>query len=161
MHTRGTESELESTFGELFMEAQSSRIEWKGLDVHSMYEFAEAPETLTVKIKQRKAVPIEGLRVSVRDGIFRIEDTELGREFDLWADMVPESGVATLEIQRTHLARRPSLAVWNVWQVRHQVVHAWIGNAGMLLETTDGGLTLRCSDGTGEPTFDDLVVEIT
>jgi hypothetical protein len=31
----------------------------------------------------------------------------------------------------------------------------------MLLETTDGGLTLRCSDGTGEPTFDDLVVEIT
>ena len=33
-------------------------------------------------------------------------------------------------------------------------------HAGMLVEETENKMILHCSDGRGEPTFDDLVVEI-
>ncbi len=33
-------------------------------------------------------------------------------------------------------------------------------HAGMLVAETGNKMILRCSDGRGEPTFDDLIVEI-
>jgi hypothetical protein len=41
------------------------------------------------------------------------------------------------------------------------VTHAWFGNAGMRVTAGEGGvIQLRCSDGEGEPDFDDLVAEV-
>jgi len=37
---------------------------------------------------------------------------------------------------------------------------AWLGNAGMLVETQDDAVILKCSDGVGSPDFEDLVVEL-
>lgn len=38
---------------------------------------------------------------------------------------------------------------------------AWLGNAGMIVEHDGDTWRLRCSEGSGEPSFDDLLVEIT
>ncbi|MBB2974945.1 hypothetical protein FHX49_000486 [Microbacterium endophyticum] len=40
-------------------------------------------------------------------------------------------------------------------------MQAWLGNAGMRATTEQPGrVVLGCSDGEGEPDFEDLVVEI-
>lgn len=53
-----------------------------------------------------------------------------------------------------------SLRIWNAWR-DNDLTQAWLGNAGMRVIPGEGGsLTLRCSDGEGEPDFDDLVAEV-
>jgi hypothetical protein len=50
---------------------------------------------------------------------------------------------------------------WNVWRDDSSTIGAWVGNAGMLIEDLgDSRVRLCCSDGFGEPTFDDLVVDM-
>lgn len=63
--------------------------------------------------------------------------------------------------------RRPvSLQFWNSWLVG-DAEHAWTGNSGLVVEeldTPEGAnirLRLWCSDGLGDPQFDDLVVVVT
>lgn len=56
--------------------------------------------------------------------------------------------------------------LWNSWVVA-DAHHSWIGNSGIVcetLETPPGAserLRLWCSDGLGDPQFDDLVVVVT
>lgn len=70
----------------------------------------------------------------------------------LWADSAPD------EVEAEAAAGR--LTLWNVWEA-DGAAHAWVGAAGILLDTDDDEVTrLRASDGMGE--FDvDLEVEIT
>ena len=53
--------------------------------------------------------------------------------------------------------------LWNTWTV-DGIEHAWLANAGMVVETDLTGdapaVRVACSDGHGDPTFDDLVVRI-
>lgn len=54
-----------------------------------------------------------------------------------------------------------SVRIWNAWRDDAGTMHAWIGNAGILIEELPNKVTiLRCSDGFGGPAFDDLVVRL-
>jgi hypothetical protein len=39
-------------------------------------------------------------------------------------------------------------------------MHAWTGNAGMVIEERTRSLLLKCSDGVGNVCFSDLVVTV-
>jgi hypothetical protein len=55
--------------------------------------------------------------------------------------------------------RDKNLDIWNSWSYEG-VDSSWLGNAGMLVESSATGYLLRCSDGLGDPAFDDLVVRV-
>jgi hypothetical protein len=40
------------------------------------------------------------------------------------------------------------------------IVQAWVGNSGMLIHRENAVVSLKCSDGTGNVDFTDLVVQI-
>lgn len=62
--------------------------------------------------------------------------------------------------------RRSVIRLWNAWELRG-VHHAWTGNSGIITEELDAPpgadrrVRLWCSDGFGNPTFDDLVAVVT
>lgn len=76
----------------------------------------------------------------------------------LWCDTAPD--LVAVQVRQKPRARR-SLKVWNVWRTGTDVTHAWLRNAAMQVEgEPTRRLTLRCSDGIGDPTFDDLIVKM-
>ena len=73
----------------------------------------------------------------------------------VWTHTAPET--VTLEV----VGRKArAIEVWNSWSF-DGVDSSWVGNAGMLIGSDGATHTLRCSDGMGDPSFDDLVVTIT
>ncbi len=72
----------------------------------------------------------------------------------LWSDTSPE----TVELL-VHGSQVRRVEVWNAWDLGG-LETAWVGNAGIILESAEKHLTLHCSDGIGEPSFSDLVVRI-
>ncbi len=76
----------------------------------------------------------------------------------LWFESSPPEVTATVTPARDSV----ELRIWNCWRDPRGTTHAWIGNAGMLVEDDEGerALLFRCSDGFGDATFDDLVVSL-
>ena len=72
----------------------------------------------------------------------------------LWSDTSPVEVELTV---RGAKARR--LEVWNAWDLGG-LETAWLGNAGMIVETSERHLALHCSDGLGPPSFTDLQVRL-
>ena len=72
----------------------------------------------------------------------------------VWSHTAPET--AELDVVGR---RAKSLDIWNSWSFEG-VDSSWLGNAGILVESSATGHLLRCSDGLGDPSFDDLVVRI-
>lgn len=68
----------------------------------------------------------------------------------LWSDTSPS------EVELTVLgAQARRLEVWNAWDLGG-LESAWLGNAGLIVETSERYLALHCSDGIGPPNFTDL-----
>jgi hypothetical protein len=143
---------------ELFEEARSSVVTWQGMTVYSMYELPGLTDRSTVTVRRDTVKPgwPHGLHLKAKDAELVVNGQSLA-EILLWSDTAPSEVV--LEVAPKD--RKPvTLRVWNVWRDDHGTTQAWIGNAGMLAETTGSGVILRCSDGSGEPTFDDFVATI-
>jgi hypothetical protein len=73
-----------------------------------------------------------------------------------WTDTAPR----LFEVIVDPPAGGGSIKVWNEWRDSTGVQNAWMGNAGMVVTVNDDVISLKCSDGIGEPSFDDLVVSI-
>jgi len=64
------------------------------------------------------------------------------------------------------LQKPVTLQLWNSWLLG-DAEHAWTGNSGIVVELLDppaeanAQMRLWCSDGLGDPQFDDLVVLVT
>lgn len=71
----------------------------------------------------------------------------------LWSNTAPRETLVIVH------GSRVTLDIWNAWMYGG-VEHSWLGNAGMILEGSERGYTIRCSDGVGPVDFDDLVVAI-
>jgi hypothetical protein len=141
---------------ELLAEARGLPIQFGGFEVRAIYEIP-IPETSRLHISfihaatsRPQALRIRSEKVMlkvresrVKDAIFWVETAP--REFEVIADP-PTSGA--------------SIKVWNEWRDRAGIQNAWMGNAGMVVTTADNLVTLRCSDGIGEPEFDDFIVSI-
>jgi hypothetical protein len=141
-----------------FAEEQSNVIEWCGIPIHGLYEFESIPRSITLEYISAKEQPVQGIQLRMRGGTMTVNDTDSG-DIVLWNDTAP----ARVEIEiRTKPKGRTSLKLWNVWRGGQGVTQAWLGNAAIRVQDEPSGRTvLHCSDGQGEPDFDDLVVAVT
>jgi hypothetical protein len=146
---------LNRDLSSLFAQQQTNQINWDG-PVYSLYELPRDTTELTIRFQSAASKPRQGLRLKVRGGTLEIESRTSG-DVILWQDTAPAEIHVRVRWKPRGLR---SLRIWNAWQV-NDVTQAWLGNAGMRVTPSAGGVyTLRCSDGEGEPDFDDLVAEV-
>ena len=71
----------------------------------------------------------------------------------LWSTTAPREVTLTVPKNATQLE------LWNAWLI-DGVEHAWVGNAGLVLQKAGDTITMQCSDGLGNADFTDLVVQV-
>jgi hypothetical protein len=144
---------------DLFGEAQSACVEWEGGPLYGVYEL-EAPDAFDVEFLSFASKPVQGLNLTVYDGLLEIEGVE-GRTMLLWHDTAPP---VVPVIVKPAKGKKTILKIWNVWRGKVggvDVTQAWLGNAGMRIDQVANQLTLHCSDGEGPVDFGDLQVRVT
>lgn len=137
-----------------FAKGSGRRIKWQGTTVHSFVRLDVSPgDRLTVTRLAASRVRAQALKVAVDRGDLRANGVVVP-SVAIWSHSAPE--LAELEVVGR---RAKSIDIWNAWSFEG-VDTSWLGNAGMVVEDTDTGTVLRCSDGVGVPSFDDLVVRV-
>lgn len=144
---------------ELFAAARSPTIEWEGHFVHAIWELVPVPEQLAIEFRSATSAPVQGLAVKLEGGTLCANGVE-AKHLTLWQDTAPRE--VCVMIAKNGKAR---LKIWNIWREtkgHYDVTHAWLRNSGMRIEPSgeDGEMVLRCSDGIGPVSFDDLVVSV-
>ena len=75
----------------------------------------------------------------------------------LWMD----TATPTIEVLCARVDDDGELQISNRWRLDDGREDEWLNNYGMVVDSdTDDSFVLRCSDGFGAPSFDDLVVRI-
>ncbi|MEX3959238.1 hypothetical protein [Trinickia sp. EG282A] len=146
---------MTETLANRFQQSKGRPIRVGNETVFAIYEASVAAGRLLVRITREadKPAPTQGLRFKIQPGSFEVNKQTLS-DIVLWADNSPDD--VTLLVPT---AKDAAIKIWNVWSV-DDVMHAWTGNSGMLVEQTGRNLTLHCSDGTGEVCFSDLIASI-
>ena len=129
-----------------------------------------------LKLDNRKVTPLARLRVSdgtrvivtrltasrsrdqalvlgVDNGGLEIEGFE-APSLSLWTSTAPRE--VQLVVRGDDAT---ALDLWNAWR-GPSFEGSWLGNAGIVEQPVEDGVTLQCSDGVGEPDFTNLVVSI-
>ena len=137
-----------------FRSGNGRKTKWHGQVVHSLFQLA-AKDGDTIDITRITASPTraQALKLAADKGNLRANGVVVS-PIAIWTHTSPE----TVSIQVVGRKVR-SVDIWNSWSF-DGVDSSWLGSAGMLVESSGQTHALRCSDGLGEPTFDDLVVEI-
>lgn len=137
-----------------FRSGNGRKVKWQGRFVYSMVQLGvkdgDIVEITRLSSSQTRA---QALKLAVDKGDLRANGV-LVPTAAIWTHTSPET--ATLQVVGK---RAKSVDIWNSWSFEG-VDSAWLGNAGMLVESDGDQHTLRCSDGVGDPTFDDLVVRV-
>jgi hypothetical protein len=134
-----------ATLAERFAQSGGAPQEVDGSTVHSVYRRRVANgETVRIRRTRATATPVQGLRIKLERGTIVVNSQKL-RDVVLWADSSPTA----VEIQcETGPSQSSELRIWNCWKLADGIMHAWIGDAGMLVEEGRGDVSIRCSDGT-------------
>lgn len=143
---------------EMFAEQQSNVIDWNGTPVYGLVEFAELPSRLRLSFVSGKQIPAQGVQLRMRGGTLVANDQE-SADIVLWQDTAPQN--VSIEVRRGGRGK-PELKLWNVWRGGLDVTQAWLGNAAIQIEgePASGSFQIHCSDGQGEPSFNDLILEV-
>ena len=148
------ELDVSASLAGAFRSGNGRKTKWQGNTVHSLFQLS-VKEGDTVEITRLSSSPTraQALKVAADKGSLRANGVVVS-PIAIWTHTSPER--VTLEV----VGRRTrSIDIWNSWSY-DGVDSSWLGSAGMLVESIDDVHRLRCSDGLGEPTFDDLIVEI-
>ena len=147
---------MKKTLAELFGEADGPTVRYEGKTVRSaVFRYVNESGQFIVRFIRAVPLPLQALRLHIDPGKLLIEDTES-------AQMLLRLDTSPQVVNVRYLPERNGsrIGIYNAWINEDGGVDAWLVNAGMLVEETGNKLLLRCSDGRGEPTFDDLIVEI-
>jgi hypothetical protein len=141
-----------------FQAAQGAPIEVDGQTAQMTYEPPPLSEPARLEVElETSSGHVQGLRIKARGGDVVINDQALD-DIVLWTDTAPP--VTTAEL-RPKGSKPLAIRMWNVWRDEAGTMQAWIGDAGIVVEDDGSGtVTLRCSDGYDEPSFDDLLVKL-
>lgn len=145
---------MTNTLAAAFRAGNGRKMKWQGETVHSFFQLSvKEGDTLEVTRVDASPTRAQALKLAVDKGSLRANGVVVS-PLAIWTHTAPEQ--VTLEV----VGRRArSIDIWNSWSFEG-VDSSWLGNAGMVVESTNDVHTLRCSDGLDEPTFDDLVVQI-
>lgn len=141
------------TLAELFDKAGSDTVNHRGRVVRSLVRIpVRDGSRITVTRREVGSPRAQAVKLGLNRGVL---DVNGRREpaVALWSHTAPE--VVELVVR----GKATTVEVWNAWSMGG-VDSSWIGNAGIVSKATRSGQLLRCSDGAGPPSFDDLVVEV-
>lgn len=142
------------TIADLLEGAGSDTVTVRGRIVRAVVRVpVQAGSTIQVIRRGVGAPRPQGLKLSLNDGELECNGI-LSPAMTIWSHTAPEETSVVVRGERA-----ATMDVWNCWLLG-EVDSAWIGNAGIVAQATDRGHLLRCSDGVGEPSFSDLVVEL-
>ncbi|GFO55464.1 hypothetical protein GMSM_24710 [Geomonas sp. Red276] len=145
---------MTKTLSEKFIEAKGQSIEYDG---HCLIPILKLKVTdnsvLSIKRVSHKQTVEQGMRIKIDHGDLVLEENTY-KDVVIWADHSPEEVTLVCKAKKKTIVK-----IWNVWKY-NGVMHAWIGNSGMIVEEKDNQVTLSCSDGTNAPDFTDIVCEI-
>ncbi len=152
---------MKRTLADLFREASGPTVEYNGVTVHGVvFRHVSKPGRFIVRFIKAKPEPIQALRINLRQGrltIKELADVDPGDpKIILRLDTCPD--VAEIHYRPSRKGGR--LTFYNAWIDENDQIDAWRMHAGMIVEETEKKILLACSDGIGEPSFDDLIVEI-
>ena len=145
------------TFGERFGESRGEPFEFAGKLVHAILEReVESGTKLQIVFHRFNPSVPQALDTVLEKGHLLIANQKFKKGAILWTETAPR----VVEVVCITKLARTTFKAWNAWKDEDGITMAWIGNGGMLIEEREGVTVLKCSDGVGEPQFDDLVVEI-
>lgn len=116
------------------------------------------PAAVRVSFASGTESPVQGVQVRMRGGTLEADGAE-GKDLVLWRDTAPTA--VTVNIRRRGRGE-PSLKLWNVWRGGGDVTQAWLGNGAIQVDGDPSADSFRllCSDGHGDPNFEDLVLDV-
>ena len=154
-HRRPGRQMTGKTLNERLAESKGEPFEYEGVTVHGIYRCEVHPDDIVqVRFVRRTPTIRQGLQLKINRGRLLVNG-QSSKSGVLWMDTAP----GVVEIVCNPPRRGATLSVWNAWE-RDGIMHAWLGNAGMVFEQRDDAIILKCSDGVGNPDFQDLVVEL-
>jgi hypothetical protein len=141
---------------ELFMASRGKPVLYEGRFVHAaVFRNVSKRGRFLVRFLKAAQEPIQALGLRIDQGTLSIEGEDSPKMI-LRLDTAPD----VVEVEYRPPRKGTKVWIYNEWINEKGGTDAWLMHAGMLVEETGNKMTLRCSDGRGEPTFDDLVVEI-
>lgn len=146
-------------FTPLFEGSANGTITYQGLVLHRRFMLGVAEgDVISIRFVSFTADYIQGLRVSAQNCQVSVERFK-GKELVLWTDTAPEQVRLTI-VKAKSLA---ALTFINVWKDRQHktMLYALTSSAINVDQSETGAVLLRCSDGSGQPNFEDLVVQVT
>jgi hypothetical protein len=147
---------MKKTLADLFIATRGKPIIYEGRVVHgAAFRHMAKAGRFIVRFVKAIPKPVQALRIDIDPGRLVIAGEE-SRKMILRLDTCPD----VVEVRYRLLGLGSTITFYNAWIDEKGVIDAWLMNAGMLVEETGNRMLLRCSDGRGEPTFDDLIVEI-
>ena len=169
------------TLADRFRTQRTDRIRVDGIEVVSMLEIqleqsesvelvveqcrGDVDQAINVRSPEHDLVVATNIEPSVSDDGFDEDDLDLdlGSGVEVVTVVVSDQFATELTGSRN---RAETLQLWNSWSLG-QGQHSWTGNSGIVMEELDAPVgasrrvRLWCSDGLGDPEFDDLVVLVT
>ncbi len=147
---------MKKTLQERFDESNGKPVLYDGRLVHAVvYRNVTKPGRFIVRFKGAIESPVQALALDIKQGTLVIAGEESARMI-LRLDTSPD----VVEVLYQPPPEGSRIVIYNEWIDEDGRIDAWLMHAGMLVEETENKMILRCSDGRGEPTFDDLIVEI-
>ncbi len=147
---------MKKTLAQLFKESKGRPVTYGHCLVHgAVFRNVAKPGRFIVRFIKAVRKPVQALMIDIDVGILLIADTESAKMI-LRLDTSPD----VVEVLYRPSGQSSRIAIYNGWINDKGGVDAWLVHAGMLVEDAGNKMILRCSDGWGEPTFDDLIVEI-
>lgn len=127
---------------------------WNKQVVYSVYEVpVQTGDTIIIDRVSASDARAQAINLALDKGNLRANGVLMGTAA-VWTHTSP----TTCQLEVVGRKAR-SIDVWNGWSFEG-VESAWLGQSAMVVEENGTEYTFRCSDGLGEPTFDDLVFEL-
>lgn len=145
-------------FRERFIESRGKPITHDGKEVHLSYRISVGSgDTLLVSLRHAVESPVQGLRMIAKN--CKLEALgQQAKQFVLWADSANER----TEIRVLRAKPNAEVVFMNVWRDEKfgSTLHGLNYSGIEVTPEAEQAVLLRCSDGWGPPTFDDLVVRL-
>lgn len=141
------------SLSERFARAPGASVGIDGLEVFPVLTVAVRKGTgLRVRRLGASSRRAQALRLAVDHGALAINGVS-APTISLWTHTAPPEVDLVVDGPATRLT------IWNAWSIDGTDT-SWVGNGGIHAEEQLDGLTLRCSDGVGPASFDDLTAWI-
>ena len=167
------------TLADRFRTQRTDRIRVDGIEVLSLTELSISNgDAVEVVVEQFRDDVKQSLNIRAKSGSLQVlshDAAEEEDEYEFDGSITSESITLVANLHRriefalaAHDEERGpvTLQFWNSWLLG-STEHAWTGNSGLVAEEldvpdgADARFRLWCSDGLGDPQFDNLVVVIT